>query len=578
MNVVRAMTWVLILASFLWMDRAVAQPWVEIERGQQLMADGEYEKAAEVFHQLVQANPADGYSWSQHGYCLHVCKRYKDAMKSYARAIELGQGRAHNLYNTACAHSLLGHTEEAFSWLEKALAARFADQQTLENDSDWDALRSDPRFARLTGITAGLKTPLTDSREQGWAWDLDFLVRRMEQMHWDVYAHMPREDFLQEVESMKRDAEKLDDSQMRVRLRRLIARIGDGHTTSWLFPEGGDRKMLPIHVYAFADGCYVIGAQPKHAALIGARVVKIGELEMDEAMTAVRDYASVDNEMGYLAAGPQLLRIPAILRAIGASSDEDHAELTCVDSDGNQRTARIEPVHFSDNGHGGFLLPGFQYLHDSLPARPLFLTDVGHPLRRVHLPSHRLVYFWFGAVTDGPSQSFEEFCREMFDFIEKNSVEHLVIDMRFNRGGNTGLVRPLIEGLIAQKLVNRRGQLWVLIGRDTFSAAQNTVNLLDKQTHAVFVGEPTGSRPQFVGESTWFVLPHSRTRVYCSSRYWQHMDSTDERVWVPPQIPAPLTFSDYALGRDPGWEAIMAQLPSVNEQGSDTTAALSRRP
>ena len=46
------------------------------------------------------------------------------------------------------------------------------------------------------------------------------------------------------------------------------------------------------------------------------------------------------------------------------------------------------------------------------------------------------------------------------------------------------------------------GHLFVIIGRRTFSAAQNTVNMIEKNTNATFVGEPTGSRPNFVGEST----------------------------------------------------------------------------
>jgi hypothetical protein len=116
---------------------------------------------------------------------------------------------------------------------------------------------------------------------------------------------------------------------------------------------------------------------------------------------------------------------------------------------------------------------------------------------------------------------------------------------------------PLIEGIMKCERVNRQGHLFVVIGRHTFSAAQNTVNLMDKQTKAVFVGEPTESRPAFVGESTWFVLPHSRTKVFCSSRYWQYMDSTDQRVWVQPLIAAEMTYADYAAGRDLAMEGVL---------------------
>jgi hypothetical protein len=128
--------------------------------------------------------------------------------------------------------------------------------------------------------------------------------------------------------------------------------------------------------------------------------------------------------------------------------------------------------------------------------------------------------------------------------------------MRLNDGGNTGLVLPLIHGLIKCEKINQPGKLFVIISRHTFSAAMNTTSMIEINTHATFVGEPTGSSPNFVGESTWFVLPYHKYKVYCSSRYWQFMTSTDRRTWIAPQIAAPLTFADYAANRDPAMEAI----------------------
>jgi hypothetical protein len=104
----------------------------------------------------------------------------------------------------------------------------------------------------------------------------------------------------------------------------------------------------------------------------------------------------------------------------------------------------------------------------------------------------------------------------------------------------------------------------VIIGRETFSAAQNTVNLLEAYTNATFVGEPTGSRPNFVGESTYIVMPYSKLRVYCSSRYWQHVVSTDRRNWVPPQIAAELSSEDFLDNRDPCLEAILKRIKGAD--------------
>jgi hypothetical protein len=91
---------------------------------------------------------------------------------------------------------------------------------------------------------------------------------------------------------------------------------------------------------------------------------------------------------------------------------------------------------------------------------------------------------------------------------------------------------------------------WVLAGRNTFSAAQVFANNLDRLTNAVFVGEPTGSRPNFVGEDTALRLPWSGYFGSISSRFHQTFNN-DERIWIAPDYPVALFESDYFAGKDP---------------------------
>ena len=56
-------------------------------------------------------------------------------------------------------------------------------------------------------------------------------------------------------------------------------------------------------------------------------------------------------------------------------------------------------------------------------------------------------------------------------------------------------------------------------------------------THAIFVGEPTGSSPNFVGETS---------------------HATDVRTWIPPTLYVPETFAAFRVRRDPALEAILA--------------------
>jgi hypothetical protein len=177
-----------------------------------------------------------------------------------------------------------------------------------------------------------------------------------------------------------------------------------------------------------------------------------------------------------------------------------------------------------------------------------------------YMPDRKLVYFQFNAVLDKPEETLDKFCGRLFRFINDNPVEHLIIDMRNNGGGNNGLNRSLVHGLIRSDKVNRPGHLFVLVGRQTFSAAMNGSVDIERNTYAIFVGEPTGSSPNFVGETTILTLPFSGLRFSCSSLYWQSSTANDRRAWIPPELLAEPSIEAFAHNRDPGLEAIYACL------------------
>jgi hypothetical protein len=49
----------------------------------------------------------------------------------------------------ACSYALLGQIDDAIACLEKAVQNGFGHREWLENDSDLNALRNDPRFQAL---------------------------------------------------------------------------------------------------------------------------------------------------------------------------------------------------------------------------------------------------------------------------------------------------------------------------------------------------------------------------------------------------------------------------------------------
>src|SRR5205085_5186928 len=103
--------------------------------------------------------------------------------------------------------------------------------------------------------------------------------------------------------------------------------------------------------------------------------------------------------------------------------------------------------------------------------------------------------------------------------------------------------------------------LFVITGRETFSAAQNLVNQIEKYTEAIFVGEPTAGHPNHYGDNRPFTLPNSGLTVRASTLWWQDLDPRDERLWTAPEIAAELSYSDYVSGKDPALQAVLDYVP-----------------
>jgi hypothetical protein len=133
--------------------------------------------------------------------------------------------------------------------------------------------------------------------------------------------------------------------------------------------------------------------------------------------------------------------------------------------------------------------------------------------------------------------------------------------VRLNGGGNNFLNRSLLRGIIRTTKIDQPGKLFVIIGRQTFSAAQDFVGELENYTNAIFVGEPTGESPNQFGDPAPIVLPNSGITVRASTLWWQFADPRDARKWTGPQIAAELTSADYRNNIDPALNAILKYVP-----------------
>lgn len=219
-------------------------------------------------------------------------------------------------------------------------------------------------------------------------------------------------------------------------------------------------------------------------------------------------------------------------------------------ADGRRQDVEVRPVALQSDPDWVDLAPaGGVPLHLSRSECNYWFTP---------LPGTRTMYFRFAEVIEQPDETIADFSRRLFQAIEDEGSERLVIDLRGNPGGSNDFNAPIALGVIRAMRLWRPGGLFVITDHGTFSAAMNLANDLERWTPAVFAGSATGARPNSYGDARKVELPNSRLTLRLSSLYWQDSSPLDTRDAIGPILPVAVTITDRRAGRDPVLEAILA--------------------
>lgn len=514
--------------------------------------------AVALYRELAAENPANGSFWYAIGGAEYSQKHYSEAADAYQRAVSVGYNVAVSHYNRACCLALLGQATPACDALELAIRSGLKDRESmLRTDTDFDKIRDTPEFR--SRILPAVMPETT--RADAWKIDLDYLTKRVEETHYAPWRNISRDEWNREIARIETAAPTMKDYEIIVALMQLVVRLGDGHSATRV-PHDGKLAFhtLPLRFYEFKDGLFVREADPAYAKLVGKRVVRIGTTPVREALDKVATTAQRDNQQQVKWMTPVILPCVEILNTLGIAKSLDAVDVTVTDPKGKEITMTVRAGPIPAMQHGIRQSPqGWMDMAANTTTPPLWRKSPENIFTADYLDDAKVVYANFRMVADAHDETLAQFGDRVIQLAQAKPARALVIDVRLNNGGNNFLGRAFFEDILKSEF-NAPGRLFVITGRETFSACQNFCNWLDRNTSAMFVGEPTGSRPNFIGEGNEIVLPYSGLVVNASSRLWQDSVSEDMRVWIAPDLGAEMTSDDYRNNRDPAFDAILEYL------------------
>jgi hypothetical protein len=379
---------------------------------------------------------------------------------------------------------------------------------------------------------------------QKWAADVDYLRTELPRQHKNLFFKFSEAEFLESAERFKNSLPSCNFNEFYVGLSRLIASIGDSHTSLRL----QIKHAFPLILYWFPKGIYVINTTPEYQGILYGRVTAVNNHPIGEVIDSFSDIISHENEAQLRSSIPQILASAEHLHGLNILPDVGKTTLTVEDEQ-----ARIVSVDMKSMPVRGPLKGIVDMREDS--AWPLYMRNRGQFYWFEYLPDVRTVYFKYNSCRSMPAVPFSQFSQQLLESIKSHPVDRLVVDLRSNGGGNSGILNPLINALAKNEKVNRKGRLFVIIGRRTFSSA--ILNALDlrTKTEAILIGEPTGGKPNHFGEIRSLTLPNTKLVVTYSTKYFQH--ATEDTPSLMPDITVEMSIEDYKDRRDPVLDSIL---------------------
>ncbi|MEN8249957.1 MAG: tetratricopeptide repeat protein [Bacteroidota bacterium] len=102
-----------------------------------------------VIKRHVDLNPDDARAFYMGALALITDGQLEEAVVWAEKAVALDPTEIGVLYNVTCIYSRLGKTEEALNYFNQAVESGFGSKEWVENDSDLDNIRNDPRFQAI---------------------------------------------------------------------------------------------------------------------------------------------------------------------------------------------------------------------------------------------------------------------------------------------------------------------------------------------------------------------------------------------------------------------------------------------
>lgn len=382
-----------------------------------------------------------------------------------------------------------------------------------------------------------------------WNDDIDFLVKNISAIVPNFKSKVNQTKFSNRVEELKRDISSKSIDDIIWEMQNLLNFIEDDGCNIMPFQKALNPKISPIKSYWFSDGLYICDASDSYGSLKGEQIIKINSVEISELFNDLSTSLNGDNEHYKKNLFPLYAIYPSLLKSQGVGNFNDAIELEFAS--GKTVTVMAEDVS------------EYRKLKRELPNDEVFyLTNSNHKNDYYwfeYLPNSKTLFVQLQWIYNNKEDiSFSEFVKNIEDEIEKGNANKIILDLRYGGGGNGFKFKGFTDLLRDSETINKKGNLFVLTSRETRGAILELTSVLELNTKAILVGEPTGEGPNTVGDTKQISLPNSGISVSLTKVFWPTSWDADKRKTIEPDVSVIYTYRQHQTKQDPWIDAVVA--------------------
>lgn len=407
-----------------------------------------------------------------------------------------------------------------------------------------------------------------NENSQGYLDDLDLIDTTLI-MHTskNLFINCSQEEYDNELNSLKNDVKTkyMTNNEINCRIKKLCSMLNNSHIS--YTPANSEYKIFPIQGRYFGDDFYITNIEQKNSEALGGKLIEINDIPFSDIEEKYDSIISNENKQRLRSKIQQSSFKDCEFDYLGILRKKNTFKIKLLN--GEIKKFIINAIDISE----------IKNLNNN--SNTFLKTNISSQIRYKENDvywytidaKNRILYFQYNLCADkfdnqfysehkfDDLPSFTDFESKLHEYLKSHITEYdkVVIDVRNNQGGYEKHFNDFIENNL--QLLNSK-KVYMLMSKNTFSAATMAIDVAVEKCNAIMVGEETGG-PKKLSSCNTITLPNMKgTLIYANSEEgyentYAGKNSISDLSGLIPDINILHTIDNYIIGKDEDYEAVI---------------------